>query len=225
MLAVIRDDAITTCEMSSRHAATFHFRRRDFVQSFIMLRSLPVVRNVLSRQSLRNVRARAQDDRGAAIHLHNQPIAATPMNFAPALASLRAYSLLQRRGVPQSYDEATFRHFLALERRRAKYQSRSAVLVLVAFRRGPGASVHMATGVATALFSGLAHCVREVDFIGWYREGRVAGAVLAQGAEPPRAALRQIGERVMKMTSRRVPEQLAEHLKVRVIPLRGGRKC
>ena len=34
------------------------------------------------------------------------------------------------------------------------------------------------------MFAGLAAVVREVDFLGWYRQDRVAGAVLAQARVP-----------------------------------------
>ena len=49
------------------------------------------------------------------------------------------------------------------------------------FGESPGAHAKLTDATAAALFGGLGACVREVDFVGWYREGYVAGAVLTQG--------------------------------------------
>ena len=62
--------------------------------------------------------------------------------------------------------------------------------------------------------------VREVDFVGWYRDGRVAGAVLAQGFEEPGAdASCRIVERVTRVLSERVPRSVVGRLRVRVVKL------
>ena len=81
------------------------------------------------------------------------------------------------------YNETAFRHFLAVDRRRAARAGRSVLLVLVAVRQSPGRNTKLTDATAAALFGGLGVCVREVDFVGWYREGYVAGAVLAQGSK------------------------------------------
>ena len=47
----------------------------------------------------------------------------------------------------------------------------------------PGRRAKLTDATAAALFRGLGASVREVDFVGWYREGQVAAAVLAQGAK------------------------------------------
>ena len=120
----------------------------------------------------------------------------------------------------QAYNEQAFRHFLAIERKRAARASRSFLLLLVSLRKEPGASVAINAKAASRLFSGLAGCVREVDFIGWYREERVAGAVLTQGlGTPPPAAVRGIGDRVTQVLNQRLPERDAERLQVRVLQL------
>src|SRR5918994_6327369 len=87
-------------------------------------------------------------------------------------------------GPVQTYNEEAFGHFLALERKRAERSSRTFFLVLVSLKREPRLRVRFSPFVADRLFSGLSHCVREVDFVGWFRQGNVAGAVLAQGSEP-----------------------------------------
>jgi hypothetical protein len=63
-------------------------------------------------------------------------------------------------------------------------------------------------------------CVREVDFVGWYRQGRVAAAVLTQGVDlPDEDAPSRIVERVTRILSERLPHGVAERLRVRVVRL------
>ena len=120
----------------------------------------------------------------------------------------------------QAYNEEAFRHFLAIERKRAERASRSFLLLLVSLRRQPGMSVAFTPEMASRLFSGLALCVREVDFIGWYREERVAGAVLIQGiGTTERDASRRIGERVMDTLDRHLSLPVAQRLNLRVLQL------
>ena len=72
------------------------------------------------------------------------------------------------------------------------------------------------------MFSGLALCVREVDFIGWYRTERIAGAVLTQGAGAPEPdAAQRISERVSEVLGRRLSASIARRLQVRVLQLVG----
>jgi len=121
----------------------------------------------------------------------------------------------------QAYNEPAFRHFLAIERRRAARASRSILLLLVSLRRQPGRGVVISKGVASRLFAALTLCVREVDFIGWYREERVAGAVLTQGPGMPEpAATSRIGDRVTQILRNHLSALEAQQLEVRVVQLR-----
>ena len=120
----------------------------------------------------------------------------------------------------QAYNEQAFRHFLTIERRRAARASRTFLLLLVSLRRGPGLSVTINAKAASRLFSGLKQSVREVDFIGWYRQERVAGAVLTQGlGMPDPAAVRAIGDRVTQVLGKRLYGRDAQRLQVRVLQL------
>lgn len=81
-------------------------------------------------------------------------------------------------------------------------------------------SVAFTPEMASRLFSGLALCVREVDFIGWYREERVAGAVLIQGiGTTGQDTSRRIGERVIDILDRHLSTPVAQRLNVRVLQL------
>jgi hypothetical protein len=120
----------------------------------------------------------------------------------------------------QAYNEQAFRHFLAIERKRAERASRPFLLLLVSLRPEPGVSAAIDARAAARLFSGLALSVREVDFIGWYRQERVAGAVLTQGfGSMAPTAVSAIGERVTQVLGRQLSARDARRLQVRVLQL------
>lgn len=117
------------------------------------------------------------------------------------------------------HSEQAFRHFLEVERVRAVRSGRTFFLVLVSLRRCSERGVRFGSAAAS-VFRGLGLCVREVDFIGWYRSARVAGAVLAQGFDEPGVdASRHIVERITRLLSERLPESVAARLRIRVVRL------
>jgi hypothetical protein len=125
----------------------------------------------------------------------------------------------------QVYNEQAFRHFLALEARRAERLNRSFLLLLVSLKPQTERNVRLSPGAAARVFSGLSLSVRDVDFIGWYREGHIAAAALAQGTEEPGPdAPRQIGDRVTRALHKELPAEVAQMLSVRVRPVRRGRR-
>jgi hypothetical protein len=70
------------------------------------------------------------------------------------------------------------------------------------------------------LLSALALCVRETDFIGWYHEGRVAGAVLTQHADAADADIPgTVRQRIAKALTGGLPKELAGRLQLRVYRL------
>ena len=132
--------------------------------------------------------------------------------------SLPSYSRFSSGAAGQAYNQTAFRHFLAIERRRAERSGRALLLVLVSVRRSREHGDRLPDMTAAAIFRGLGETVREVDFVGWFREGLVAGAVLTQGggmaAEPTRAV---VAERVMRVLRAHVTAGVARNLRVRVV--------
>src|SRR2546428_1315135 len=105
----------------------------------------------------------------------------------------------------RAYDEGAFRYFLALEQQRSTRSGRAFLLVLVYLKGKAGAGARIDTTLAAPLFGRLWRCFRESDFIGWYREGRVAGAVLTE--------LRKgAGAGVARLAARRGRSVLCERL-------------
>ena len=139
------------------------------------------------------------------------------------LDSIPIHSGVRRGQVCHAYNEEAFRYFLAVERARAERSRRFLYLALVAMRRGPGRRrAHLTEPTAAALFQGLSMSVREVDFIGWYREGQVAAAVLAQGPKPSEAgAAPLIAERIVAELKKRLSAAESKTLRVRIVKLGG----
>jgi hypothetical protein len=132
--------------------------------------------------------------------------------------SFPAFSEFASGAGGQAYNQAAFRHFLAIERRRAEASMQSVVLVLVTIRQD-ASPMPLVNGTAGAVFKALGEAVREIDFVGWFREGRVAGAVLAQGTVSNDKARQVMAERVRQTLAKRLPLQGAKHLRVRVVRL------
>jgi hypothetical protein len=118
-----------------------------------------------------------------------------------------------------AYNEEAFRHFLEIERTRADRSKRKFLLLLVSLRRCPRDGVKFSSGLSGPLFLGMRECVREIDFIGWYREGQVAGAVLlTQGQDGSCSdAPTRIVDRVTSILGQRMPRDITDRLLVRVV--------
>lgn len=130
--------------------------------------------------------------------------------------SLPSFSGFASGAAGQAYNQTAFRHFLAIERKRAERSGRPLLLVLVALR-GSHADNRLAGATAAAIFRGLGETVREVDFVGWFREGVVAGAILTQGstaAEPRRTT---VADRVTSVLKTHLPASLERSIRVRVV--------
>lgn len=126
----------------------------------------------------------------------------------------------------QVYNEAAFRHFLRREEKRAARSGRSLLLMVISVSGAEGPESDIARPVAARLFSGLAGCVREIDFVGWYRDRRVLGAVLAQRGESTDAEVeRVIVERVTRALREQVSARIADALQVRVVHVDGRSPC
>ena len=139
-----------------------------------------------------------------------------------ALESIPAFCGFRGGRSGHAYNEAAFRLFLAADRWRAERSTRSLLLVLVTVRASAGPSAKLTDATAAAIFAGLGACFREVDFFGWYREGRVAAAVLPQGVSASGDVRYLIAERVLPVLRKQLSADQSTNLRVRVVRL-GGR--
>jgi hypothetical protein len=117
----------------------------------------------------------------------------------------------------RAYNQAMFRHFLTLERKRFERSGRPFLLLLVELAKPTGGDPHFEPRTAGRLFDALWQCLRETDFVGWYVEGRVAGAVLTQPIEVTRGnSWRGIGGRIGEALREKLAAQIAVRLHVTV---------
>jgi hypothetical protein len=140
------------------------------------------------------------------------------------IAERRAYGVALDGRFGQAYNEEAFRYFLQIERKRAAKACRP-VLLLLLDRREPRERGDIDPSLASKLFDCLCGCLRETDVVGWYREDRVAAAVLTQvdGAVPPEVTT-VIRQRVDHALREGLSADVARHLRVRVYQLRPGPK-
>ena len=118
-----------------------------------------------------------------------------------------------------AYSEEAFRYLLAIERKRGERSGRPFFLLLVDLKRHDG-DVGMDVDVATQVFSGLARALRDTDFIGWYREGRIVGAVLTQLTDFADSQIpRIVGQRIKNELFVHLPSGMADRLQTRVFQL------
>jgi hypothetical protein len=127
--------------------------------------------------------------------------------------------------VCEVYNQGAFWHFLAVERSRAYRSQRCLYLVLVAIRKSRGRSATLTNTTSAALFRGLAVSVREVDFVGWYRAGHIAAAVLLQGVKVSDGGVKPIiADRVRGELRKGLTATELKNLRVRVVRLGGTTK-
>jgi len=129
----------------------------------------------------------------------------------------RACDLAVDLPVGQAYNEDAFWYFLEIERKRVDLANRWFVLLMIDLKSSTPAESEPEIDIATAhiLFSALGSSLRETDFIGWLREGRVVGAVLTQGSAADPGGSELVAQRVIATVSRELPHTLSSRLQVR----------
>ncbi len=136
-----------------------------------------------------------------------------------------ARSLAPEDPAGRAYNEEAFRYFLSNERMRSERSDRPFLLLLVDLKKQRGASVRFDVAVAAQLFVGLGRCLRETDFVGWYRDRRLAGAVLTQLPDASSVDLcRVVRERASTALSESLPSDMFSRLQMRIFQLPPSRK-
>jgi hypothetical protein len=137
-----------------------------------------------------------------------------------ALDSVPAYSAFECGSLGLAYNEVAFRHFLAIERRRAERARRGLLLMLVNLKMNQASRAPLGARMSGQIFKVLGACVREVDFVGWHREGKVAGAVIGLGPGAPADVTRLLAQRVRQALASQLPKD-QQQLRVRIVRLGG----
>ncbi len=121
----------------------------------------------------------------------------------------------------EDYDEDIFLYFLALERARAQHANRRVRLLTATVEPVPGKPAPISAATAARLFEGLRSSLRETDIMGWYRQHRVAAAVLSEHPDHPGADVSDVIQRRVREGLRlHLPSRIADSLRVRVTSVR-----
>jgi len=113
----------------------------------------------------------------------------------------------------QACNEEAFRHFLTREHNRWRRSGRPFLLVLVRLKHELGTPARMDAAVAEKVFSCLWMTLRTTDQVGWFREGRVIGAMLGDVTDAGLAdALR---DKVRSSLAAGLPSDMVARLRVR----------
>ena len=123
-------------------------------------------------------------------------------------------------GAAAVYNQAAFHYFVAHELKRSVRSARRLMLVLVRLRRRDGQHQRLSPGHAAQVFLALQTCVREVDLVGWHREGVVAAALLTISSAATFTAKRMVRDRVVAELDQRLATQDTARLHVRAVELR-----
>jgi hypothetical protein len=114
------------------------------------------------------------------------------------------------------YNEEAFRYFLEIERKRSEISNRPFLLLLLDLKKR-AASTDIGHDASDKLFAALALCLRETDFVGWYRAHAVIGAVLTQHGDSVGPDVQQaVRTRVVDVITGKVPRDVANRVQVRV---------
>jgi hypothetical protein len=120
-------------------------------------------------------------------------------------------------GHESAYNEEAFQYLLGVERKRFEHSSRPFVLMLVELEEGADQPGGIEPALGGRVFAGLTRTLRDTDVIGWYHEGRIAGAVLTHLGDAPVGDIsRRMAERVTRTLRDDLPADIAHRLKVRL---------
>jgi hypothetical protein len=149
------------------------------------------------------------------------------MDRPTSQASLRsgaAFSLELDSDLVHVYGEAAFHYFLDVERARFIRSARPCVLVRVDMKDRHGIPARLSRTMSKRLFLAIAKSVRETDFIGWYEEERVAGAVLTEIAEERQdESVRRTIDRIRRRFEVHLPVAVSSRLDICVNTIRDER--
>jgi len=180
---------------------------RSYSSSMFGIKQIPLLFRVAATTEPGGVGLPAWSLAGQLALNHKPDTVAAPEQCSCGLA-------LTREG---AYNEEAFRYLLDVERKRFEVSSQPFMLVLVESVRRPGHTDRMPPAVAARIFATLRGTLRDTDVIGWYREGRIIGAVLTHLGDVPLAeSTRPMSARVRRALADHLSADTARHLKVRL---------
>lgn len=106
-----------------------------------------------------------------------------------------------------AYDQEAFRYLLESESKRSERSGRFCQILLVYWTDVEGRILQMDSDVTKTVMAALPRGLRETDYIGWYRDGCIVGAVLTVLVQ---ASMGQVASHLQK----RLAEVLQTELRI-----------
>ena len=115
------------------------------------------------------------------------------------------------------FNQEAFRYLLDSEPKRSERSSHFCQILLVYWTDVQGRIGRMDSDVAKIVMAALSRSLRETDYIGWYREGRIVGAVLTVLAQESMAQVStHLQPRVLEIIRAELGVEETSHLQIRV---------
>lgn len=115
------------------------------------------------------------------------------------------------------YNEESFRYLLQAESKRSQRSGHVHQILLVCCTDRHGAVTRMDSHVAGEVLDALSQSLRETDYVGWYREGRIVGGVLTVVGQDSVADLRdRLQPRLREILQDKLGVEESRHLLIRL---------
>ena len=116
-----------------------------------------------------------------------------------------------------AYDQESFRYLLESESERSERSGHFCQILLMHWTDAQGGIVQMDSHVAKTVMAASSRSLRETDYIGWYRDGRIVGAVLTVLVQESMAQVAShLQKRLVEVLQSELSIEASRRLQVRV---------
>jgi hypothetical protein len=139
------------------------------------------------------------------------------LNVFPASRLSEAMKGMASFSQSGAYNQEVFRYLLESESKRSERSGYFSRILLVHRTNAQGAIVQMDSYVAKTVMAALSRSLRETDYIGWYRDGRIVGAVLTVLVQESMAQVAShLQKRLVEILRAELGVEETSRLKIRV---------
>ena len=139
------------------------------------------------------------------------------LNVFPASGLSEAMKGMASLSQSGAYNQEAFRYLLESESKRSERSGYFCQILLVYRTDAQGRIVQMNSHVAKTVMAALSRSLRETDYIGWYRDGRIVGAVLTVLVQESMAQVSTyLQPRLVEILRAELGVEKTRHLQIRV---------
>ena len=116
----------------------------------------------------------------------------------------------------EAYNEVAFRYFLSVEEKRFMRSNHRFLLLLLELNNDAEDGEYFEPALSRKVFAALSPCVRETDFMGWYRQAQVIGVVCTQFDDAHESNVsRVVVDRFQNAIREAFPKEIAGRMNMR----------